>query len=125
MSEPLRHVAADALTKADPTPGMDRRLAYQSDRLWTGLVHTDAGVSSGWHHHGEYETCIYVVDGRLVLEFGPGGEQVIDAGPGDFVQVPPHTVHRERNPTGDTSTAVLVRSGEGPPTINVDGPEPA
>jgi len=56
------------------------------------------------------------------LEFGPGGGSVVDAGPGDFIHVPAHTVHRESNPTGQRATAVIARAGAGVPTVNVDGP---
>jgi uncharacterized RmlC-like cupin family protein len=122
MSEPLRVVRAEELVDADPTPGMHRRQAFAAPGLWAGVVHTEPGATSGWHHHGEHETSLYVVSGRLRLEFGPGGDQVVDAGPGDFVHVPAGAVHRESNPDGEPSTAVIARAGEGPPTINVDGP---
>ncbi|HEV7825675.1 MAG TPA: cupin domain-containing protein [Mycobacteriales bacterium] len=122
MSEPLRVVRTGDLTDADPTPGMHRQQAFAAPGLWAGVVHTEPGATSGWHHHGEHETSLYVVAGRLRLEFGPGGGQVVDAGPGDFVHVPAGTVHRESNPDDAPSTAVIARAGQGPPTINVDGP---
>jgi len=59
------------------------------------------------------------------LEFGPGGRSVIDAGPGDFVHVPAHVVHRESNPTDGPATAIIARAGVGIPTVNVAGPESA
>jgi uncharacterized RmlC-like cupin family protein len=59
------------------------------------------------------------------LEFGPGGGEVVEAGPGDFVHVPAGAIHRESNPDDGPSTAVIARTGEGPPTVNVDGPAPA
>jgi uncharacterized RmlC-like cupin family protein len=122
MSEPLRVVRTGDLTDADPTPGMHRQQAFAAPGLWAGVVHTEPGATSGWHHHGEHETSLYVVAGRLRLESGPGGGQVVDAGPGDFVHVPAGTVHRESNPDDVPSTAVIARAGQGPPTINVDGP---
>ena len=75
------------------TPGMRREQAVSTDRSWAGHVTTEAGMVSGWHHHGDYESHIYVVSGLLRMESGPGGQDVIDAQPGDFVFVPPHTVH--------------------------------
>jgi uncharacterized RmlC-like cupin family protein len=122
MSEPLRVVRVDDLVDADPTPGMYRQQAFAAPGLWAGVVRTEPGATSGWHHHGGHETSLYVVSGRLRLEFGPGGEQVVDAGPGDFVHVPAGAVHRESNPDETPSTAVIARAGQGPPTINVDGP---
>ena len=56
--------------------------------MWAGLVRTAPGMASGWHHHGDYETAIYVVSGRLRMEFGPGGQQVEEAEAGDFLYVP-------------------------------------
>jgi uncharacterized RmlC-like cupin family protein len=124
MSEPVRRVRAEELAEADPTPGMRRQLAFAAPGLWAGLVHTDGGAASGWHHHGDHETSLYVVRGRLRVEFGAGGAESVEAGPGEFLHVPAHTVHRERNPDDDTSTAVIARAGNGgPPTVNVDGPD--
>jgi uncharacterized RmlC-like cupin family protein len=109
--------------KAGPsTPGMDRQQAFASDDMWSGLVRTEAGMVSGWHHHGEYETVIYVLTGSLRMESGPGGANTVEADPGDFVQVPKGVVHRERNPSAGPADLVVVRAGRGESTINVDGP---
>jgi uncharacterized RmlC-like cupin family protein len=116
-------VPKDELADADPTPGMRRMRAFQAPRLWSGLVHTDPGTMSGWHHHGDHETSLYVVSGQMRLEFGPDGGSVVEAGPGDFVHVPAHTVHRESNPSDEVATAVIARAGEGPVTVNVHGPD--
>lgn len=120
----MRRIGADELCDADPTPGMRRQVAFAAPGLWAGLVHTEGGAASGWHHHGDHETSLYVVRGRLRIEFGPGGADAIVAGTGDFIHVPGHTVHRELNPDTQSSTAVIARAGDGgPPTINVDGPD--
>ena len=89
---------------------------------WAGHVTTDAGSLSGWHHHGEYETSIYVISGRLRMEFGPRGADIVDAVAGDFVYVPPKAIHREGNPSDEASSLVVVRSGTGDAVINVAGP---
>ena len=109
---------------ADPTPGKVREQAIAVHGLWSGLVRTEPGVTSGWHHHGDYDTSVYVVDGTVRIEFGPGGAQAVDAGPGDFLHIPRHVVHREVNPGSTASEEVVTRAGTGPPTINVDGPAP-
>jgi uncharacterized RmlC-like cupin family protein len=121
---PVRRIGEADLVRADPTPGMQRRRAFEAPGLWAGLVDTAPGATSGWHHHGEHETSLFVVRGRMRLEFGPGGLDVLEAGPGEFVHVPAGAVHRESNPGGETSTAVIARAGSGPPTVNVDGPPP-
>jgi uncharacterized RmlC-like cupin family protein len=104
------------------TPGMDRQEAVATDGMWSGVARTEAGMMSGWHHHGEYETTIYVLTGSLRMEFGPGGSKTLEAGPGDFVYVPKGAVHRESNPSNEPADIVVVRAGRGESTINVDGP---
>jgi uncharacterized RmlC-like cupin family protein len=123
MSEPIRVVPPDALVDADPTPGVRRLRAIDAPGLWSGVAQTDPGATSGWHHHGEHETSLYVVSGALRLEFGPGGQEVAEAGPGQFVHVPAHTIHRESNPTGELAIVVIARAGNGAVTVNLDGPE--
>lgn len=109
---------------ADPTPGKVREQAFAIDGLWSGLVHSGPGAS-GWHHHGSYATSTYVVEGSLRVEFGPGAESAVEAGPGDFIYIPANIVHREIN-LGDTpSTEIITRAGTGPLTVNVPGPQGA
>ena len=104
------------------TPGMDRREAFATDCMWSGVVRTEVGMMSGWHHHGEYETTINVLAGGLRIEFGPDGANTLEAGPGDFVYVPKGAVHRESNPSAEPADIVVVRAGQGESTINVAGP---
>ena len=115
-------MAADELTEADPTPGMRRQLAMHGDRMWAGAVDTEPHAASGWHHHGKYETTLFIVSGRMRVESGPEGRDVVEAGPGDFLRVPAGAVHRESNPSDAPARAVVVRCGTGKPTYNVDGP---
>jgi uncharacterized RmlC-like cupin family protein len=104
------------------TPGMDRQEAFATDRMWSGMVRTEVGMVSGWHHHGEYETTIYVLTGGLKMEFGPDGSTTVEADPGDFLYVPKGVVHRESNPSAERADIVVVRAGRGESTINVPGP---
>ena len=92
----------DDLVPGQPTPGMERKQAIVLDGLWSGTVRTDPGGVSGWHHHGEHDTVAYVVRGLFLVETGEG---VVEAGPGEFVHIPPHVVHRESNPTETTRTS--------------------
>jgi uncharacterized RmlC-like cupin family protein len=125
-SDPARHVPADQRREALPaTPGVVREEAFALEGMWAGLARTEPGMTSAWHHHGDYDTAIYVVSGSLRLESGPSGADVVDAGPGDFVFVPKGAIHREANPADAESHVVVVRTGTGPPVINVDGPAPA
>jgi uncharacterized RmlC-like cupin family protein len=107
---------------ADPTPGIAREQALANDTQWAGLARTAPGVISGWHHHGENDTTVYVEAGCFRVEFGAGGSEVVDAEAGDFVVIPGGLVHRESNPSAAESRLIVFRVGTGPPTINVDGP---
>jgi uncharacterized RmlC-like cupin family protein len=124
MSEPVRVIKAADLQPADPTPGMTRSRAFEVPVLWAGQVETLPGAVSGWHHHDRNETSLYVVSGVLRLEF-EGHDGYLDAEAGDFIHVPAYTVHRESNPTDETSVAVIARAGGGIPTVNVEDPRPA
>ena len=121
MREPVAVIRSADLEMTDPTPGMTRRRAFERPTLWAGIVETAPGTVSGWHHHSVNDTCLYVVTGTLRLEF-EGHAGYVDAGPGDFVHVPPHTVHRESNPTDEASIAVIARAGGAVPTVNVPAP---
>lgn len=123
MTDDVRLIRADERTEGSPTPGMTREEAISTDHMWSGFVRTEAGMVSGWHHHGNYESSIFVMTGGLVMEFGPGGAERLEAGPGDFLYIAPWAVHREGNPTDAESHIVVTRAGEGPPVTNVDGPE--
>src|ERR687891_278045 len=98
---------------------MVREEAIATEGLWAGLARTDAGMTSGWHHHGDYETAIFVLSGRFRMESGPGASEVVEAKPGDFIYVPRHTTHRESNPSNEECQIIVVRSGEGAPVFNV------
>lgn len=108
--------------EGDPTPGMIRERAVITGDMWAGLVRTEPDMVSGWHHHGEYDTSIYVVSGVLRMESGPGGESVVEARPGDFLHVPKGAIHRESNPGDEESQIVVVRVGRGPTVTNVKAP---
>lgn len=93
MAGDVRRIAPEERTEGVPTPGMIREEAVATDRMWAGLARTEVGMASGWHHHGGYESTIYVLSGALRMEFGPGGTEVLEAGPGDFLYVAPGAVH--------------------------------
>ena len=121
LPRPVRVYTPADLESADPTLGMQRALAFELPLLWAGQVVTEPGAVSGWHHHERNESSLYVVRGVLRLEF-EGHDGHLDAVAGDFVHVPAWTVHRESNPGGEPSLAVIARVGGGVPTVNVDGP---
>ena len=125
MSAGVRRITPEERTEGAATPGMTREEAIATDGMWAGLVRTAAGMVSGWHHHGSYESVIYVTSGVLRMEFGPGGAETLEAVPDDFLYVAPGAVHRESNPSAQDSRIIVVRSGSGVPVINVEGPAPS
>ena len=125
MAGDVRRIAPEERTEGLGTPGMIREEAVSTDRMWAGLVRTAAGMVSGWHHHGDCQSTIYVVSGALRMEFGVDGRESLEAEPGDFLYVAQGAIHRESNPTDHESQIVVVRSGSGEPVINTDGPQVA
>src|SRR6202521_5188848 len=130
----LRIVRSGELDSNTPqTPGMTRAEAISyarvgAQKLWAGTVVVHPNAKTGPHHHGELETVIYIVRGRARFRWGNNLEFVDEAGPGDFVYVPPYVPHQEINANPDCpAEGVLVRSGEDPIVINLDieSPEPA
>jgi uncharacterized RmlC-like cupin family protein len=104
------------------TAGVFREQAFVADGAWVGVVTTEPGEMSAWHHHGDHETYAYVVSGFKRIEYGPSGTRSLTAAPGDFIHVPKGLLHREGNPSGDLSRSIAFRVGTGPVTINVDRP---
>jgi uncharacterized RmlC-like cupin family protein len=120
--DPVLVVTAAERTPGPATPGMTRQQALATGGMWSGFVRTEPGMVSGWHHHGEYDTVIYVLAGEMRMEFGPDGADSVEAGPGDFLFVPRGAVHRESNPASGPADVIVVRAGVGESTFNVDGP---
>ena len=81
---------------AAETPGVDRREAWADDHVWAGRSRTEAGAWSGWHVHPGHDTYVFQTEGRLRLEFGPGGTE--------------------------PNEAIVFRVGEGEVLVNLDGP---
>ena len=123
----VRVVTRDTL---DPntasTPGMDRRAAIDhartgAQKLWAGTVSIHPNAKTGAHHHGPLESVIYVVRGRARMRWGDRLEFVAEAGPGDFIYVPPYVPHQEINASPDEELeCVLVRSDGEAVVVNLD-----
>lgn len=112
---------ADALSEASASPGITRHLAFKGEDYLVLRARSDAGVISGWHHHGDYDVYGYVVSGSARLEGRDGNNNVISLKQGDFLHVPPHTVHREINPSSEEGNEVILfLCGNGPLVVNID-----
>ncbi|OYX88677.1 MAG: mannose-6-phosphate isomerase, partial [Azorhizobium sp. 32-67-21] len=82
-------------------------------------IHPDA--KTGAHHHGDLESIIYVLRGRARMRWGDALEFTAEAGPGDFIYVPPFVPHQEINASPDeVLECVLMRSGQEPVVVNLD-----
>src|ERR1700760_3643384 len=108
------------------TPGMNRAAAITharagAEKLWAGTVVIHPKAKTGAHHHGPVESVIYVVSGRARMRWGDRLEFIAEAGPGDFIYVPPFVPHQEINgSSGGPLSCVLVRSGQDPVVVNLD-----
>src|SRR5438445_4900378 len=100
----VRVIPGDQLDGNVPsTPGMDRKVAINfarvgAQKLWAGTVTIHADAKTGAHHHGHPESVIYVVKGRARMRWGDQLEFTAEAGPGDFIYVPPYVPHQESTP---------------------------
>jgi len=130
----IRVVRAGELdTNTPQTPGMLRASAIDhartgASKLWAGTVSVQPNAKTGAHHHGDLETVLYIVKGRARFRWGEHLEFAEEAGPGDFIYVPPYVPHQEINASPDDPVeAVVVRSGQEPIVVNLDiaSPEPA
>lgn len=108
------------------TPGMSRAAAINKARvgaqkLWAGTVTIDPDAKTGAHHHGALESVIYVVRGRARMRWGDRLEYVAEAGPGDFIYVPPYVPHQEINASSsERLECLLVRSDNEAVVVNLD-----
>src|SRR5678815_1113971 len=125
----VRVVPSDQLDRNTPqTPGMDRAAAITharmgAEKLWAGTVVIHPKAKTGAHHHGPVESVIYVVSGKARMRWGDKLEFVAEAGPGDFIYVPPYVQHQEINASDEQPlSCVLVRSGQEPVVVNLDIP---
>src|SRR5881275_3022405 len=104
------------------TPGMDRKAAINfarvgAQKLWAGTVSIHPNAKTGAHHHGHLESVIYVLTGRARMRWGEQLEYVAEAGPGDFIFVPPQEINAS---TDETLECVLVRSDNEAVVVNLD-----
>ena len=125
----VKIVAAGELDPNTPqTPGMTRAAAIThartgASKLWAGTVVVQPNAKTGPHHHGELETVLYIIRGRARMRWGDRLEFSGEAGPGDFIFVPPYVPHQEINANDDEPlSCVLVRSGQEPVVVNLDIP---
>ena len=123
----VRVIPHDSLdSNTAQTAGMNRAAAINfarvgAQKIWAGTVNIHANAKTGAHHHGPLESVIYVLRGQARMRWGERLEYVAEAGPGDFIYVPPYVPHQEINasPT-ETLECVLVRSDNEAVVVNLE-----
>ena len=127
----VRVIKGDQLDANTPqTPGMFRQAAIDharvgAQKIWAGTVRIEPDAKTGVHHHGALESVIFVVRGQARMRWGERLDFVAEAGPGDFIFVPPYVPHQEIN--ADPSNpleCVLVRSDNEAVVVAITDVEP-
>ena len=127
----VRVIRGDQLDPAAAqTPGMLRQVAIDharvgAQKIWAGTVSIAPDAKTGVHHHGALESVIFVIRGRARMRWGDRLEYVAEAGPGDFIFVPPYVPHQEINADpSEPLECVLVRSDNEAVVVNITDVEP-
>jgi uncharacterized RmlC-like cupin family protein len=123
----VRIIPSDSLDQNTPqSPGMTRAAAINharvgAQKIWAGTVRIEPNARTGPHHHGSLESVIYVVDGRARMRWGEHLEYTAEAGPGDFIYIPPYVPHQEINALAQEALkCVVVRSDQETVVVNLD-----
>jgi uncharacterized RmlC-like cupin family protein len=126
-SNGVRVIPSDSLDQNTPqSPGMTRAAAINfarvgAQKIWAGTVKIEPNARTGPHHHGSLESVIYVVEGRARMRWGEHLEYTAEAGPGDFIYIPPYVPHQEINALAqEPLKCVVVRSDQLAVVINLD-----
>jgi len=145
---PIRRAAYDTIVVFDITQSMNvedyemdgrrvSRLTFARDAVRRVLRDLPCGSRVGWAVFAEYRTLILLapievcgnygdllasldrIDGRM--RWGNALEFTAEAGPGDFIYVPPWVPHQEINASAsETLECVLCRSDGEAVAVNVD-----
>ncbi|WP_051237007.1 cupin domain-containing protein [Ottowia thiooxydans] len=119
----ISYVTKETLTQGPITPGQNRMKAFATDGLWVGECHVTAyDDPSQWHHHANYDSVMYMLSGRIRVDWGQEGERSFEIGKGDYAFFPRGAIHRAQIIEGEDVRYVFVRLGVGETVMNVDGP---
>lgn len=120
----IGYITADQLEMGPQTPGQVRKKALEAGELWVGQCHVTAvDAPSQWHHHQEFDSVMFMLSGRIRVDFGETGEQSFEIGKGDYAFFPRRAIHRcQVIDGGDGVHYVFVRVGQGETVVNHDGP---
>jgi uncharacterized RmlC-like cupin family protein len=123
----VRIIPGDSLDQNTPqSRGMTRAAAINyarvgAQKIWAGTVRIEPNAKTGPHHHGSLESVIYVIRGRARMRWGEHLEYTAEAGPGDFIYIPPYVPHQEINALAQNPLeCVIVRSDQEAVVVNLD-----
>jgi uncharacterized RmlC-like cupin family protein len=75
------------------------------------LVVIPPGGRAEPHSHRDYETAIYVLEGRVETRYGPRLESVVISEAGDFLFIPPGVPHQAVNlSASEPARAIVARN---------------
>ena len=113
-------------TGAAPRHGVIRAAAIDgaragSQQVWAGKVQLYPDAKTAVGADRTHETVIFLLRGRARVRWGERLEYVAEAGPGDFIFVPPYVPHQEINASAiEVLECVLVRSDGEATVVNLD-----
>src|SRR5438876_11907341 len=94
----------------DSTEGIVRERAFEDDRAVVGRSRISGGVVSAWHHHGTRHLYGFLVAGRIRVDFGPAGRELVEPPIGGVLPIPPGRAPRDVNPARRGDAAVVPAS---------------
>lgn len=119
----ISYVNSRDLEPGPYTPGQNRLKAYAADGIWVGECNVTAlDQPSQWHHHANYDSVMYMLSGRIRVDWGDNGEKNFELAAGDYAFFPRGAIHRAQILEGEDVRYMFVRIGNGESVINVDGP---
>jgi uncharacterized RmlC-like cupin family protein len=99
-----------------------RRIFDLEDRITISEACNEPGAISAWHHHGDSTGYVYVLKGKLRIEWGQDNRDSTELSAGDFYVIAPGAIHREANPGVEDQVLIAFAVGSGPKFFDVDGP---
>jgi uncharacterized RmlC-like cupin family protein len=96
--------------------------AFADPGAWVGFIDLPPGATSGWHHHGAWDSYACVLRGVLRWEYGVNGREALEVHAGDVGRMPARVVHRDVSAGDEDLSMILFRAGEGALTFDVEGP---
>ena len=105
-------VASEGRTGVTYAPGVSAATAG-ADGLCLQLASLPPGARSRAHRHDRHESAAYVLEGEMVLWFGERLEQMVVAGPGDFLYIPAGVPHLVLNGSDTAPTVAVLARNDG------------